>query len=123
MYAINIIDTPGVCRHFSSASVFGAHLSLTLSRPRRFRIEVECAFRVLDGAVLQFLASRVKRSHMQRYNVSPLSFISFINKVDTRPRANCRRGINQIWIKLRIPAVAVKVPIGVEDQFGGVVDQ
>jgi elongation factor G len=39
-----------------------------------------------------------------------------------RPGANPWRVINQIRAKLRIPAAAVQVPIGVEDQLEGVVD-
>jgi elongation factor G len=39
-----------------------------------------------------------------------------------RPGANPWRVINQIRTKLRIPAAAVQVPIGVEDQLEGVVD-
>ncbi|KAI0247365.1 hypothetical protein BJV78DRAFT_1133407, partial [Lactifluus subvellereus] len=58
--------------------------------------------------------------HMWRYNVSPLSFI---NRMETRLRANHWRVINQIWTtKLRILAVTIQVPIGVEDQFEYVVD-
>jgi elongation factor G len=39
-----------------------------------------------------------------------------------RPGANPWRVINQIRTNLRIPAAAVQVPIGVEDQLEGVVD-
>ena len=73
---------------------------------------------------------------MRRYNVPRLSFI---NKMDRcvgfellsdpyrprwplRPGANPWRVINQIRTKLRIPAAAVQIPIGVEDQLEGVVD-
>lgn len=55
---------------------------------------------------------------MRRYNVPR---ISFVNKMD-RPGANPWRIVNQIRTKLRIPAAAVQVPIGVEDDFKGVVD-
>lgn len=55
---------------------------------------------------------------MRRYSVPR---ISFINKMD-RPGANPWRIIGQIKQKLRIPAAAVHVPIGVEDEFKGVVD-
>ena len=55
---------------------------------------------------------------MRRYNVPR---ISFINKMD-RPGANPWRVIDQIRTKLRMPAAAVQVPIGREDELRGVVD-
>jgi elongation factor G len=55
---------------------------------------------------------------MRRYNVPR---ISFINKMD-RMGANPFKAIDQINYKLKIPAAAVQVPIGAEDDFLGVVD-
>ena len=43
-------------------------------------------------------------------------------KHTVRPGANPWRVINQIRTKLRMPAAAVQIPIGVEDQLKGVVD-
>jgi elongation factor G len=74
---------------------------------------------------------------MRRYGVPRISFINkmdkyvqtfylngclFTNRPSSRPAANPWRIVNQIRSKLRIPAAAVQVPIGIEDEFKGVVD-
>ena len=55
---------------------------------------------------------------MRRYNVPR---ISFINKMD-RAGANPWKAIDGINQKLRMPAAAIQIPIGMEDEFKGCVD-
>ena len=101
---INIIDTPG-------------HID--------FNIEVNRSLRVLDGAVfiIEGVAGVQPQSETNwrladRYNVPR---IIFINKLD-RTGADFFRAFDTLKEKLDIVALAIQLPIGIEDSFLGVVD-
>jgi elongation factor G len=104
LHRINIIDTPG-------------HVDFT--------IEVERSLRVLDSAVALFDSvagvqpqSETVWRQMNRYGVPR---IAFVNKMD-RAGADFLRVVEMIRERLRANPVAIQLPIGVEEDFVGVVD-
>src|SRR5467141_2197771 len=103
-HRINIIDTPG-------------HVDFTM--------EVERSLRVLDGAVAVFDGvagvepqSETVWRQADKYGVPR---ICFINKLD-RAGASFDRSFESIITRLGANPVAIQIPIGLEDQFKGVVD-
>jgi len=103
-YRINIIDTPG-------------HVDFTM--------EVERSLRVLDGAVCVFDGvagvepqSETVWRQADKYGVPR---ICFINKLD-RAGASFDRSFKSILDRLGANAVAMQIPIGLEEHFKGVVD-
>src|SRR5258705_123829 len=103
-HRINIIDTPG-------------HVDFTM--------EVERSLRVLDGAVWVFdgVAGVEPQSESvwrqaDKYGVPR---ICFINKLD-RAGASFERSFDSIIKRLGANAVALQIPIGLEEHVKGVVD-
>lgn len=103
-HRINLIDTPG-------------HID--------FGIEVQRSLRVLDGSVSVFCAvagvqpqSETVWKQANQYNVPR---IAFVNKMD-RVGANFDKVINAIETKLHSRTVKLVLPIGVEDNFTGIID-
>jgi elongation factor G len=103
-HRINIIDTPG-------------HVDFT--------VEVERSLRVLDGAVAVFDSvagvqpqSETVWRQADKYKVPR---IAFINKMD-RTGANFFAAVQSMRDRLAANPVPLQIPIGSEENFGGVVD-
>ncbi len=103
-YDVNIIDTPG-------------HVDFT--------VEVNRSLRVLDGLVFLFCASSgVEPQSETNWRLADgykVPRIAFVNKMD-RLGANYWETIKQMRDMLGANAVSLQVPIGIEDDFRGVVD-
>ncbi len=101
---INIIDTPG-------------HVDFTA--------EVERSLRVLDGGivVLDAVAGVQPQSETvwRQADTYKVPRICFVNKMD-RVGASYERTIESIRRRLKGNPVAIQLPIGAEDQFGGMID-
>jgi elongation factor G len=103
-YQINLIDTPG-------------HIDFTA--------EVQRSLRVLDGAVVVFDGvagvepqSETVWRQADKYAVPRMCFI---NKLD-RMGASFEKGYNSILKKLTPNAVAIQIPMGLEEKMAGVID-
>ena len=103
-HQINIIDTPG-------------HVDFT--------VEVERSLRVLDGAVGVFCAvagvqpqSETVWRQAKKYKVPGLAFV---NKAD-RTGADFDKAIRQMNEKLDLPAIPIQMPVGLAEDFKGLID-
>ena len=103
-HRIQIIDTPG-------------HVDFT--------VEVERSLRVLDGAVAVFCAvggvqpqSETVWRQADNYNVPRMAYI---NKMD-RTGADYFNVIDEMKERLNAQPAVLQIPIGVEDQFKGLID-
>ena len=103
-HRINIIDTPG-------------HVDFT--------VEVERSLRVLDGSVTVFCAkggvepqSETVWRQADKYHVPRMAFV---NKMDIMG-ADFYNVVRMMRDRLKCNAVPIRLPIGVEDTFKGIID-
>ncbi|MFO7943716.1 MAG: elongation factor G [Anaerolineales bacterium] len=103
-HLVNIIDTPG-------------HIDFTA--------EVQRSLRVLDGGVVVFDAVQgvepQSETVWRQADLYEVPRICFINKMD-RVGASYDRSVEMIQKRLGANPVPVQIPIGVEEEFSGVVD-
>jgi len=103
-YRINIIDTPG-------------HIDFTA--------EVQRSLRVLDGAVVIFdgVAGVEPQSETVWHQADKFKVprMCFINKID-RMGANFEKSFQAILERLTPNAVRIQIPMGLENDFKGVID-
>ncbi|MDA1168874.1 MAG: elongation factor G [bacterium] len=103
-YRLNLIDTPG-------------HVDFT--------VEVERSLRVLDGAVVVFdgVAGVEPQSETvwRQADVHKVPRLCFVNKLD-RTGANFWKVLDSIHERLTKNTVVLTLPIGEEENFGGIID-
>jgi elongation factor G len=103
-YRINIIDTPG-------------HVDFTA--------EVERSLRVLDGAIIVMCAVGGVEPQTEKVWFQSVKYktplIVYINKMD-RIGSDFEDVVNQIEEKFRVKTLLLQLPLGIEENFQGVID-
>ena len=103
-HRINIIDTPG-------------HVDFT--------VEVERSLRVLDGAVFVLCSVGAVQPQSEtvwrQANKYKVPCMAFVNKMD-RTGADFYNVVGQLDSKLNANPIPIQIPIGMEENFKGVVD-
>jgi len=103
-YRVNVIDTPG-------------HVDFTA--------EVERSLRILDGAILVLCGVGGVEPQTEKvwYQASKYGIprILYINKMD-RIAADYNDVVNQIEEKFKVPTLLLQIPLGIEENFEGIID-